>query len=96
MTSISFRNSLYNDIYQKTENCIDDVMKETAKRAEKNERVLVTALTKKMAEELADYMSLNGVKAQYLHSDIKTIDRIKLIQSLREGEFDCVSRRVWG
>ena len=77
-------------IVKKTENCIDDVMRETAKRAEKNERVLVTALTKKMAEELADYMSLNGVKAQYLHSDIKTIDRIKLIQSLREGEFDCI------
>ncbi|MFV0388243.1 MAG: excinuclease ABC subunit UvrB [Pyrinomonadaceae bacterium] len=67
---------------------IDDLLEECRKRAERNERVLVTTLTKKMAENLAEYFSEVGVKVNYLHSDIHTLERIKVLRDLRKGEFD--------
>ncbi len=67
---------------------IDDLLEECRKRAERNERVLVTTLTKKMAENLAEYFAEVGVKVTYLHSDIDTLERIKVLRDLRRGEFD--------
>lgn len=67
---------------------IDDLLNEVRTRSEKNERVLVTTLTKKMAESLTEYFSEVGVKVNYLHSDIQTLDRIKILRDLRRGEFD--------
>lgn len=67
---------------------IDDLLEECRKRAERDERVLVTTLTKKMAENLAEYFSEVGVKVNYLHSDIHTLERIKILRDLRRGEFD--------
>ncbi|MEZ5347006.1 MAG: excinuclease ABC subunit UvrB [Pyrinomonadaceae bacterium] len=67
---------------------IDDLLEECRKRAELNERVLVTTLTKKMAENLAEYFSEVGIKVTYLHSDILTLERIKILRDLRRGEFD--------
>jgi len=67
---------------------IDDLYNEVIKRAAKNERVLVTTLTKRMAEELTKYYKELGVRVEYLHSDIDTFERIKIIKSLRLGEFD--------
>ena len=67
---------------------IDDLLFEIRNRSEKNERTLVTTLTKKMAEALTDYMTENGVKVQYLHSDIDTIERMEIIRNLRLGKFD--------
>ncbi|MBI5213936.1 MAG: excinuclease ABC subunit UvrB, partial [Nitrospirae bacterium] len=67
---------------------VDDLLGEIRKRAEKGERVLVTTLTKKMAEDLADYYIELGVKARYLHSDIDTLQRIEILRDLRMGEFD--------
>ena len=67
---------------------IDDLMGEIKKRTDVNERVLVTTLTKKMAENLTDYMKDAGVRVRYLHSDIATIERAKLIRDLRAGVFD--------
>ena len=67
---------------------IDDLLEECRKRSERNERVLVTTLTKKMAESLAEYFSEIGVKVNYLHSDINTLERIKVLRDLRRGEFD--------
>src|SRR5213593_927264 len=67
---------------------IDDLLHEIRKRAEKNERVLVTTLTKRMAEDLAEYYTEVGVKCRYLHSEIETLDRIKILRDLRRGEFD--------
>lgn len=67
---------------------IDDLIGEVNKRVERNERVLVTTLTKKMAEDLTDYLKEAGIKVQYLHSDIKTIERMQILRSLRPGEFD--------
>jgi excinuclease ABC subunit B len=69
-------------------NQVDDIIHECKVRAEKGERVLLTTLTKKMAEDLADYLNDVGVKAKYLHSDIDTIERSNIIRSLRLGEFD--------
>ena len=71
-----------------TENQIDDLMDEIKIRAAKNERVLVTTLTKKMAEELTDYYLDYGIKIKYMHSDIDTIERTEIIRGLRKGEFD--------
>lgn len=71
-------------------NQIDDLIGEVKKRVEKNERVLVTTLTKKMAEDLAGYFSDVGINARYLHSEIETIERMELIRDLRKGEFDCL------
>ncbi len=67
---------------------IDDLLEECRKRSERNERVLVTTLTKKMSENLAEYFSEVGVKVNYLHSDIHTLERIKVLRDLRRGEFD--------
>lgn len=66
---------------------IDDLMEEIQKRVERDERVLVTTLTKKMAEDLTDYLKEAGIKVRYLHSDIKTIERMQIIRELRLGEF---------
>ena len=67
---------------------IDDLLHEIRIRAEKNERVLVTTLTKRMAEDLAEYYTEVGVKCRYLHSEVETLDRIKILRGLRRGEFD--------
>lgn len=67
---------------------IDDLLNECRTRTEKNERVLVTTLTKKMAESLSEYFSEVGVKVNYLHSDIDTLERIRILRDLRRGEFD--------
>src|SRR5213594_751536 len=67
---------------------IDDLLHEIRRRAEKNERVLVTTLTKRMAEDLAEYYTEVGVRCRYLHSEIETLDRIKILRGLRRGEFD--------
>jgi excinuclease ABC subunit B len=67
---------------------IDDLLHECRVRAEKNERVLVTTLTKKMAESLSEYFAEVGVRVTYLHSDIDTLERIKILRNLRRGEFD--------
>ncbi len=67
---------------------IDDLLEECRIRAERNERVLVTTLTKKMSEDLTDYFTEVGVNVRYLHSDIQTLERIKILRDLRRGEFD--------
>jgi excinuclease ABC subunit B len=67
---------------------VDDLLEEIRVRAERNERVLVTTLTKRMAEDLAEYFSEIGVKCRYLHSEVETLDRIKILRDLRKGEFD--------
>jgi len=67
---------------------VDDVLSEIGKRVEVSERVLITTLTKRMAENLTDYLSDNGVRVRYLHSDIDTVERIEIIRDLRLGEFD--------
>src|SRR5213594_1714826 len=71
-----------------TKNQIDDLLNEIRKREEAGERVLVTTLTKKMAEDLTDYLLEAGVKARYLHSEIDTLERIQIIRDLRLGEYD--------
>lgn len=71
-----------------TKNQVDDLMEEIRKRAEKKERVLVTTLTKKMAEELTEYYIGYGLRVKYMHSDIDTLERIDIINGLRKGEFD--------
>jgi len=67
-----------------------DFIREAEKAIEKGGRVLATTLTKKMAEDLSEYLKEKGIKAEYLHSDIKTIERIEILTSLRRGEFDCL------
>jgi len=67
---------------------IDNLLEECRVRAERNERVLVTTLTKKMAEDLTDYLLESGVKARYLHSEVDTLERIQIIRELRLGEYD--------
>ncbi|MFO1414055.1 MAG: excinuclease ABC subunit UvrB [Burkholderiales bacterium] len=67
---------------------VDDLLGEIRARVEKNERVLVTTLTKRMAEDLTDYLAENGGKVRYLHSDIDTVERVEIIRDLRLGEFD--------
>ena len=71
-----------------TKGQIDDLIHEIRLRVEKNERVLVTTLTKRMAEDLTDYFLDNGIKVRYLHSDIDTLQRVELLRQLRLGEFD--------
>ena len=73
---------------QSTKNQIDHLISEIEKVIERNERVLITTLTKKMAEDLADYLKKFYIRTEYLHSEINTIDRIKIISSLRKGDFD--------
>src|SRR4051812_2242574 len=67
---------------------VDDVLQEIRIRVEKNERVLITTLTKRMAEQLTDYLADNGVKVRYLHSDIDTVERVEILRDLRLGLFD--------
>ena len=67
---------------------VDDVLQEIRLRVEANERVLITTLTKRMAEQLTDYLSDNGVKVRYLHSDIDTVERVEILRDLRLGCFD--------
>lgn len=67
---------------------IDDIISEIYKRTEKNERVLITTLTKKMSEDLTDYLKDIGIKVAYLHSEIKTLERIEVIRDLRVGKYD--------
>ncbi|HEY0395301.1 MAG TPA: excinuclease ABC subunit UvrB [Candidatus Elarobacter sp.] len=71
-----------------TRHQVDDLMDEIRKRAEVNERVLVTTLTKKMAEDLTDYLLENGIRVRYLHSEVETLERIAILRDLRKGEFD--------
>ncbi len=71
-----------------TLNQIDDLMEEIRQTTEKKERTLVTTLTKRMAEELTTYLGRHGVKCNYIHSDVDTLERIKIMDQLREGEFD--------
>ena len=73
-----------------TEGQIDDLLQEIKDRIEKAERVLVTTLTKRMAEELADYLSEMGIRNTYLHSDIQTLDRIEILRDLRMGVYDVI------
>ena len=71
-----------------SENQIDDLLDEIQTRSNRNERVLVTTLTKRMAEEMTDYLLVHGVRANYIHSDVATLDRVKIMAGLRAGEFD--------
>ena len=67
---------------------IDDIIDEAQARAARNERVLITTLTKKMAEDLTDHLLDRGVRTRYMHSDIATLDRVEILTALRKGEFD--------
>ena len=67
---------------------VDDVMSEVSERAKRNERVLITTLTKRMAEDLTDYLMEHDIRVRYLHSDIDTVERVEIIRDLRKGEFD--------
>jgi excinuclease ABC subunit B len=69
-------------------NQIDDLMEEIQQRVEKDERVLVTTLTKRMAEELTDYLAGNNIRCNYIHSDVETLERVKIMDDLRRGLFD--------
>ncbi len=73
---------------RKTENQMDDLILEIKKRTDKNQRILVTTLTKRMAEDLAEYLSKHKVKVRYLHSEIENLQRTEIIRQLRLGEFD--------
>ncbi len=73
---------------RETRNQIDDLMNEVRKRVDRNERVLVTTLTKKMSEDLTDYLLEMGFKVRYLHSEVDTLERIQIIRDLRLGEYD--------
>ncbi|MBR7742199.1 excinuclease ABC subunit UvrB [Phycicoccus sp. BSK3Z-2] len=75
-------------VLKPTKGQIDDLLHEITERADRNERVLVTTLTKKMAEDLTDYLLDKGVRVRYLHSDIDTLRRVELLRELRMGEFD--------
>ena len=67
---------------------VDDLLGELKLRIAKNERVLVTTLTKKLSEQLTEYLADNGIKVRYLHSDIDTVERVEILRDLRLGEFD--------
>ncbi|MDD2362037.1 MAG: excinuclease ABC subunit UvrB [Oscillospiraceae bacterium] len=75
-------------IVKPVEGQIDDLMGEIRERSERNERVLITTLTKKMAEDLTTYLDNNGIRVRYMHHDIETIERMEIIRDLRLGEFD--------
>ncbi len=74
----------------KSKSQVDDLIIEVEKRAKLNERILVTTLTKKMAEDLSEYLIEQGVKAKYLHSGIDTLERIRILTDFRKGKFDCL------
>ena len=71
-----------------TENQIDDLMEEIRQRIERKERVLVTTLTKRMAEELSEYLLNHGIQTAYIHSEVTTLERVKILENLRNGTFD--------
>ena len=73
---------------RETRNQIDDLMNEVRERVDRDERVLVTTLTKKMSEDLTDYLLEMGFKVRYLHSEVDTLERIQIIRDLRLGEYD--------
>ena len=75
---------------QSATNQVDHLIGEVRKRVQRNERVLVTTLTKKMAEDLTEYLSEVGIQTRYLHSEIETIERVEIIRDLRKGVFDCL------
>lgn len=75
-------------VVRPSENQIDDLSAEILERSDKNERVLVTTLTKRMAEELTEYLLDHGVKTNYIHSDVATLDRVRIMNALRAGEYD--------
>lgn len=75
-------------VVRPSENQIDDLLAEILERSDKNERVLVTTLTKRMAEELTEYLLEHGVKTNYIHSDVATLDRVRIMNALRAGEYD--------
>ena len=75
-------------VVRPSENQIDDLMDEIIQRCERDERVLVTTLTKRMAEELTEYLLNHDIRANYIHSDVATLDRVKIMSGLRTGEFD--------
>lgn len=75
---------------RKTENQIDNLVEEIHKCKEKNERVLITTLTIRMSEELTDYLKKIDIKVAYLHSEVKTLERLKIIRDLRLGKYDCI------
>mgnify|MGYP001678996023 FL=1 len=75
-------------VVRSSENQIDDLLAEILERSDKNERVLVTTLTKRMAEELTEYLLDHGVKTNYIHSDVATLDRVRIMNALRAGEYD--------
>lgn len=77
-------------IIKKSQGQVDDLEALIRERAQKNERVLITTLTKKMAEDLSQYLDEKGLKVSYLHSEIKTIERIEILRKLRKKEFDCI------
>ncbi len=77
-------------IIKPTAGQVDDLVAQVKKRVEQNERVLVTTLTKRMSEDLTDYLQEKGLSVKYLHSDIETIDRAKILQDLRLKKFDCL------
>jgi len=77
-------------IIRPTENQIADLIEEVKKCAQKNQRILVTTLTKRMAEDLTNYLQEKGLKVKYLHSEIQTIERSKILRELRQKEFDCL------
>lgn len=77
-------------VVKPTRRQIDDLMEEIRKVREKRERVLVTTLTKRMAEDLAEYLSLAGFRVKYLHSEVHPIDRVEILRDLRLGKFDCL------
>jgi excinuclease ABC subunit B len=74
-----------------TKGQVDDLIEEIRKRAQAGQRILVTTLTKKMAEDLTDYLLEMGIRVRYLHSEVDTIQRIEIIRDLRLGEFDVSS-----
>ena len=71
-----------------SENQIDDLMDEILTRTDRNERVLITTLTKRMAEELTEYLLNHNIRTAYIHSDVATLDRVKILEDLRAGEYD--------
>ena len=77
-------------IIKPTEGQVDDLIKQVKSRAKKNERVLVTTLTKRMSEDLTTYLQEKGLRVKYLHSEIETIERSKILRELRKKEFDCL------
>lgn len=77
-------------IIRPTEGQIEDVISEVEKRVSKHERVLITTLTKRMAEDLTDYLAEKGVKVNYLHSDVETLERADILQALRLGQYDVI------